>query len=179
MDKEVKIAALSLVALLAIIAIMQPIIFSNNNYAFSELAVLGPTPSPIPTCNQNQTELGNYPRSIFVGQFACLFGFIGNHQGSTQYYEFVTKLGNESTRISNSTAPANAPIIFTHYALLLNNQSSVFPIGSFPTYVGGLLTINDAGNNSRLIFELWSYDLASSAYEYTGLWNEIWINVTL
>lgn len=182
MDKELKIAALSLIALLAIIAIMQPVISSYDNYGFSELAVLGPIPpSPpqLPTCNQSQVELGNYPRNVSIGEQSCLFGYIENHEGYSVYYEFVVKLGNESTLVSNTTA-ANAPIVFTNYVLVQNNQSSLFRIGTSPYEWGnGLLSPTDQGINQRLIFELWSYNMHDAAFVYTGIWNEVWLNVTI
>jgi hypothetical protein len=177
MDKELKVAALSLIALLAIVALVQPLISTVNNQPFSELAVLGPTSTVTATCNQNQTELGNYPRTVSPSFFVCLFGYVENHYGSAEYYEFLTKLGNESTQISNLTG-ANAPIIFTHNVLLLDNQSSIFPIGSAPNYTGSLIPNGETGTNLRLIFELWMYDKGTATFRYSGIFNEIWINVT-
>jgi uncharacterized membrane protein len=180
-DKELKIAALSLIALLAIIAIMQPVISSYDNHGFSELAVLGSTQFmlPIRICNQSQVELGNYPGNVTITDQACLFGYIENHEGYPVYYEFVVKLGNESTSISNTTA-TNAPIVFTNYVVVQNNQSLLFRIGTYPYEWGyGLLSPSDQGMNQRLIFELWSYNMHDSAFVYTGIWNEIWLNVTI
>ncbi len=172
MDKELKIAALSFIALLVIIAIMQPVISSYDYSGFSELAVLGP--------NQN---LGDYPRQLCSSSeqasgacFTCcvaaqpfiLYGYIENHEGYTQLYQFEIKLGNKSTQISNTTA-ANAPIIFTNSTLVPNNQSTMFPI---------VLSLTSIGNNQRLIFELWIYNTRQTAFVYTGVWNEIWVNVT-
>jgi uncharacterized membrane protein len=156
-DKEVKIAALSIVALLAVIALMQPII-AVKYPGFSDLAILGP--------NQN---LSGYPRTLNASERFTLYGYIENHQGSAQYYEFAVKLGNRSTSISNTTG-ASAPLILTRNVVLLNNQSITFPVS---------LSINNTGNNQRLIFELWSYDISQSQFTYTGVWNEIWVNVTL
>lgn len=158
MDKEVKIAALSLIALLAIIALMSPIISTYDTSGFSELAVLGP--------NQN---LGGYPRQLVVGQPFLLYGYIENHEGNAEYYQFTVKLGNESTLVSNSTA-ADAPLIFTNSAVVLDNQSIDFPM---------LLSISHIGMNQRLIFELWTYNVHQSTFVYTGIWNEIWLNVTI
>lgn len=159
MDKEVKIAAISFAALLIIIALWQPIIFANNNknFGFSELSVLG----------QTQT-LSGYPRQLVVGQPFLLYGHIENHERQAEYYQFTVKLGNESTLVSNATA-ANAIIIFRNSVVLLNNQTSTFPM---------LLSLTNIGNNQRLIFELWTFNSQESAFQYTGIWNEIWVNVT-
>jgi uncharacterized membrane protein len=159
-DREVKIAALSLVSLLAIVAIVYPTIsaYDNSAFAFSELAVLGPGQS-----------LAGYPRQLVTGQTFLLYAYIENHEGNAEYYQVLVKLGNQSTSVSNSTA-ANAPVIFKNSAVLLNNQSLEFPI---------YLSISNIGLNQRLIFELWIYDMAKSGFSYTGIWNQIWINVTL
>ena len=156
MDREVKIAALSLIALLAVIGLLQPVI-SAKYPGFTDLAILGP----------NQSFSG-YPKEVNVSQPILLYGYIENHEGAAEYYQFVVKLGNESTPVGNSTA-ANAPVVLTYSVVLLNNQSSLFPLS---------LSINKAGINQRFIFELWTYDLEQSAFEYTGVYNEIWMNVT-
>jgi len=40
------------------------------------------------------------------------------------------------------------------------------------------LSVNRSGTNTRIIFELWSYNVPNSGFEYTGLWNQILLNVT-
>ena len=181
MDRQVKMAAIALVTLLAIIAVLQPLISQTDRQPFSELAVLGPaSPSPaeLPTCNQSQTELGNYPQNVSVGEPSCLFGYVENHDGSPEYYRILVKLGNIDTVVSNTTA-AFAPIVFQYFALVQNNESSTFRIG-YPPYVwgNGLLSYANIGEDQRLIFELWAYSPSSSTFYYTGTWNEIWVNVT-
>ena len=156
MDKETASVALVLVTVLAVFAAVQPIL-PTNSQPFSELGILGPT----------QT-IGGYPTSVGAGSPFLVYGYIGNHEGVSSYYQFLVKVGNQTTQISNSTY-AQAPVIFTYSRILENNQSTTFPL---------TLALTSQGTNVRLIFELWSYDVTSSSYVYTGLWNQLLLNVT-
>ena len=154
-NKETASVVLVLVTILAVFAVVQPLIPSNSQ-KFSELGVLGP----------NQTISG-YPTSVTVGQQISLYGYVGNHLDEPSYYQVLVKLGNQSTQISNSTS-ASAPELSTYYHVLANNQSWIFPIN---------LTMSKNGINQRIIFELWAYNDTTSSFTYTGLWNQLWINV--
>jgi uncharacterized membrane protein len=156
MDKEAASIALVLVTVLAVFAAIQPVLPTNSE-PFSELGVLGP----------NQV-LGGYPTSVATGSPFHLYGYIGNHEGVSRYYEFLVKVGNQTTQVSNSTS-AQAPVVFTYSRVLDNNQTTTFPL---------TLTLSNPGTNVRLIFELWSYNVTSSSYGYTGLWNQLLLNVT-
>jgi uncharacterized membrane protein len=156
MDKETASIALVAVTVLAVFAAVQPILPANSE-PFSELGVLGP----------GQT-IGGYPTSVVAGSPIHLYGYIGNHEGVSSLYQFLVKVGNQTTQVSNSTY-AQAPVIFTYSHVLDNNQSTTFPL---------TLTLNSSGTNVRLIFELWSYDADTSSYAYTGLWNQLLLNVT-
>lgn len=156
MDKETGSVALVLIAILAIFAVVQPLLPAINQ-PFSELGVLGP----------GQT-IGEYPTSVVAGQPFLLYGYIGNHEGTASYYQLLVKLGNQTTQISNSTY-AQAPIIFRYSRVLDDNKSVTFPLN---------LVVTKPGTNLRLIFELWSYNVTESRYTYTGLWNQLWLNAT-
>jgi len=156
MDRETASVALVLVTVLAVFAAIQPLLPANTE-PFSEIGVLGPTQA-----------IGGYPTSVLAGTPIMLYGYIGNHEGVSGYYEFLVKAGNETTQISNSTY-ARAPVIFTYSHVLDNNQSTTFPL---------TLTLSNAGTNVRLIFELWSYNVTSASYYYAGLWNQLLLNVT-
>jgi uncharacterized membrane protein len=156
MDRETSTILLFLVALLLVFAAAQPLLPSTTQ-RFSELGILGP----------NQT-IGSYPTNVTTGHSFLLYGFIGNHEGQTTYYEFQVKLGNQSTQISNITS-ASLPVIFEYSRILADNQSFVFPIN---------LTLGSVGMNQRLIFELWDYNSTQQGFGYTGLWNQLWMNVT-
>ncbi len=103
-----------------------------------------------------------------VNQSFLLYGFVKNHEGHVEDYQLLVKVGNQTTLVSNSTY-ANAPVISTYWQILSENETWTFPMN---------LSLNHAGNDTRIIFELWSYDVPSSSYEYTGLWDQIWLNVT-
>ncbi len=156
MDKETAGVALALVTVLAVFAAVQPIL-PTNNQSFSELGVLGP----------NQ-RIGGYPTSVVAGNPLLLYGYIGNHEGVSSYYQLLVKLGNQTTQVSNSSY-AQAQVIFTYSHVLANNQSTTFPL---------TLTLDSQGTNVRLIFELWSFDVTTSSFAYTGLWNQLMLNVT-
>ena len=142
--------------ILLVFAIIEPMVPFNEQH-FSELGVLGP----------NQ-QIGGYPSKVIVGQPILLFGFIGNHEGSIQLDRVLVKLGANSTIVSNSTA-ANAPIIYSYSRVLDQNQSYVFPIN---------ITLNNQGSYQRLIFELWDYNITVEGFQYTGIWAQLFINVT-
>jgi len=156
MDKETATVALALVTILGVFVAIQPMIPSNNE-RFSELGVLGP----------NQT-IANYPTHLTSGQSFLLYGYIGNHEGSVYDYQMMIKLGNQTTPVSNSTA-SDAPVLATFYHVLDDNQSWTFPIH---------LSISKTGTNLKLIFELWAFNTTTSTFQYTGLWNQLYVNVT-
>ena len=156
MDKEAASIALVLVTVLAVFAAVQPIVPANNQ-PFSELGVLGP----------NQ-QISGYPTSVVAGSQFLLYGYIGNHEGALSFYEFLVKVGNQTTQISNSTY-AQAPVIYTYSRVLENNESTIFPM---------MLTLSKPGTNVRIIFELWTYDVKTASYGYAGLWNQLFLNVT-
>jgi uncharacterized membrane protein len=157
MDKELRIASFAFVTIFAVLVVLQPFLMNANTQRFSELAILGPN-----------REIGGYPRNIGPSSNISLYGYIENHEGSVQYYQFFVKLGNESTRISSLT-PANASIIFEASQIVENNQNYTFPIS---------LSVNTTGTNVRLLFELWAYSVEKEQFEYTGVWAQLWINVT-
>jgi uncharacterized membrane protein len=156
LDKETATLALAVVTILAVFAAVSPLLPSNAE-PFSELGVLGPT-----------QQIGGYPTTLVVGQSFQLYTYVGNHEGLVSYYQVEVKAGNQSTVISNSTS-ANLPPILTHFVVLSDNSSTVFPV---------TLSMPTAGLNQRLIFELWMFNTTSSRFSYTGLWNQLWINVT-
>lgn len=156
MDKETATIALVLVAILGVFAAIYPLLPSNQE-RFSELGILGPTKT-----------IAGYPQNVTAGQPIQLYAYLGNQQGTVQFYQLLVKLGNGSTVITNSTY-ARAPVIETYYHVLDDNQNTTFPMS---------FSVNNPGNNQRLIFELWSFNSTISTFAYTGLWGQIWINVT-
>lgn len=156
MDRETATLALAVVTILAVLAAVYPIIPVGSEH-FSEIGVLGP-----------DQKIGGYPSTVAVGQPFTLYGYVGNHEGGATYYQFLAKVGNVSTTVSNSTA-AVAPVILTRYLVLDDNQSTTFPM---------TLSLQSAGTDERVIFELWSLNSSTSQFTYTGLWAQLWLNVT-
>lgn len=156
MDRETATLALAVITIMAVFAAVYPLIPSNGE-RFSELGVLGPT-----------QQIGGYPSTEAVGQAFTLYGYVGDHEGMVGYYQVMVKAGDQATVISNTTS-ADAPVVMTRYLVLSDNASTTFPM---------TLAMPTAGLNQRLIFELWMFNTTTSQFGYTGLWNQIWINVT-
>lgn len=156
MERQAYAFVLGVIAILLIFGIVQPL-FPFDIHHYSELGILGP-----------DRTVSSFPTSAHVGQVISLYGFIGNHEGDVRYYDVVAKFGNKSTTVSNITS-AKGPILLNYSVILGNNESFVFPMN---------ITIPNAGENQRIIFELWNYNISQSEFDYTGLWNQVWINVS-
>jgi len=156
LDRETGVLALGVVTMLAVLAAIYPILPANGEN-FSELGVLGPG-----------QKIGGYPTTVAAGQQFTLYVYVGNHEGQAAYYQVLLKEGNQATVISNSTS-ANLPPVRTSSLVLEDNSSSIIPVS---------LSMSTAGLNQRLIFELWMFNSTSTSFSYTGLWNQIWMNVT-
>jgi len=156
LDRETAGLALAVVTILAVLAAVYPILPANSEQ-FSELGVLGPG-----------QKIGGYPTSVAVGQGFNLYVYVGNHEGDSAYYQVLVKEGNQATAISNSTA-ASLPPVMSDSLILANNASTTFPM---------TVSMNTAGLNQRLIFELWMLNTTTSSFAYTGIWNQLWLNVS-
>ena len=156
MDKETAVLALAVVTVLAVLAAVYPIIPANNE-PFSELGVLG-----------QAQKIGGYPTTVAVGQHFTLFVYVGNHEGRAEYYQVLVKEGDQATVVTNSTS-ANLSPVLTSSLILEDNSSSIFPAS---------LVMSAPGLSQRLIFELWMFNSTTTSFTYTGLWNQIWLNVT-
>jgi uncharacterized membrane protein len=156
MNRQVGTIILASITVLVVIAALAPLL-PVREQRFSELGILGP----------DQTIKG-YPTSAVVNQSFLLYGFVGNREGNVENYQLLVKLGNQATIVTDTTY-AYAPVLATYWHILKENETWLFPIN---------LSVNHAGNNTRIIFELWSYDVPTSGFKYTGLWNQIWLNVT-
>src|SRR5260370_36175115 len=157
MNKRIATVILASLTIIIVVAALVPFL-PVRDQKYSELGILGP----------NQTA-SDYPTNVPANQSFLLYGFVENHQGNVQDYELQVKLGNQSTRVTNSTY-ATAPILATYWHILRENETWTFPMN---------LSVNRAGNETRIIFELWSYNVPTSDFQYTGLWHQIWLNVTI
>ena len=156
MDRETTRLALAVVAILALFAAIYPILPANGE-AFSELGVLGPS-----------QKIAGYPTSVAVGERFNLWVYVGNHEGGVGYYQVLAKEGNQGTVVSNSTS-ADLPSVLTESLVLGDNSSATLPVS---------LSMRTAGLNQRLIFELWMFNSTADRFSYTGLWAQLWMNVT-
>src|SRR2546425_2281886 len=156
MNRKTATVILAAIPILVVVTALAPLI-TPRQPKYSELGILGP----------NQTTRG-YPTSVAVNQPFRLYGFVENHEGNVENYQMLVKLGNQSTIVTNSTY-ANASVLATFWHIVREKETWTFPM---------TLSVSQVGNNTRIIFELWSYDVPASNFEYTGLWNQIWLNVT-
>ena len=156
MDSETRGLMLIVIAVLGVFIAIQPLLPSTTQ-PFSELGILGP-----------QQTISNYPTSVSTNQPFLLYCYVGNHEGVSEYYQVIIKLGNANTQISNTTS-ANAPQIASFSRILGDGQNATFPIS---------IAISQSGTNLRVLFELWTYNPSTSSFTYTGLWNQLWLNVT-
>jgi uncharacterized membrane protein len=156
-DDEVK--AIVLIILLASGAIaVYPILEEGRIVEpFSELGVLGP-----------YGKLGDYPRELVVGQEFSVFLYVGNHEGSSEYYRVFAKLGDQATNVSDTT-PLDRPSFRSWETVLSNESNATIPI---------TMSLGEAGLNRRLVFELWRYDPSSHVFVYHQRWTQLWLNVT-
>ncbi len=156
MNRKTATIILASITILVVVTALAPLI-PPRQPKYSELGILGP----------NRTARG-YPTSVAVNQPFLLYGFVENHEGNVENYQILVKLGNQTTIVTNATY-ANAPVLTTFWHIVRENETWTFPMN---------LSLNQAGNNTRIIFELWSYNVPASNFEYTGLWDQIWLNVT-
>ena len=156
-DDEVK-AIIVIILLSSAVISVYPILQEGRIVEpFSELGVLGP-----------YGRLGDYPRQLAVGQKFNLILYVGNHEGISEYYQVIVKLGDQTQNISDTT-PLEAPIFMTWRTILDNESNTTIPIE---------LSLNEAGLNRRLVFELWRYDTDTHAFIYHKRWTQLWLNVT-
>lgn len=155
-DDEVKFVAISLI-FIAMGGIVYPTLFSHRVVEpFSELGVLGP-----------DGKLAGYPHQISSGQEVKLTLYVGNEEGSTQYYRVDVKNGDQNHNVSDVT-PLQASVIASYELVLPNGDNSTTPIS---------FSLADAGQNRRVVFELYRYDVDSNQFKYQ-IWTQLWMNVT-
>ncbi|MHA1144825.1 MAG: hypothetical protein ACTSRW_08825 [Candidatus Helarchaeota archaeon] len=95
---------------------------------------------------------------------------IGNFEYRSMLYRIWIKAGNVSTTTS-STSPATISVY---------NQTYFESCLSFyqTCRIDVQFNLTVIQNNTKLIFELWKYDVTSRVFTYSGSWVHVWINVT-
>lgn len=124
---------------------------------FSELGILGP-----------HMKIADYPSSVVAGRNFTLYLYVGNHEGHLEYYNVLVKLGDRNSTINENVSLDSTPI-YTFSMMLVNNQTYLQPI---------TLSIPHPGTNIRLVFELWAFNASTDTFTYTGIYNQLWLNVT-
>jgi uncharacterized membrane protein len=155
--EQVRAVVVGVIIVIAVLNVSNFYLGNRVSEPFSQLAILGPN-----------KEMGDFPTTLMADHEFSLYGYVGNHEGAVNYYQVFVKLGNQSTQISNSTY-ARAAELASYGQVLANGQSTTFPVG---------LSLAAPGNDQRIIFELWMLNVTDSRFFYTGLWTQIWINVT-
>ncbi|MGD6805661.1 MAG: DUF1616 domain-containing protein [Candidatus Bathyarchaeia archaeon] len=140
--------------IIACIAVSGLILPKNVGEKYSELGILGPN-----------MKLGDYPSSVVASEAVNLYVYVGNHMGQPMLYTVKVKLGNNDTAVN----PANEAALRQYQQVIPENQTWTFPVD---------LTLNNAGLNQRLIFELWVYNQTTNSVQYHERWGQIWLNVT-
>ncbi len=145
---------LAVTILIAFISVSGLILPKTNGEQFSELGILGPN-----------MKLGDYPSKVVASQTVSLYGYVGNQMGQPMYYTVQVKLGDNNTQVN----PTNLTATQTYSQVLPSNGTWTFPVG---------ITLNQVGNNQRIIFELWAYNQTLNQNTYQQRWGQIWVNVT-
>jgi uncharacterized membrane protein len=156
-DERVQ-AALIFVLLAYAALTLAPIILGDRVVEpFSELGVLGPN-----------MKLGDYPREVEAGEDMSLYLYLGNHEGAPTYYQVLAKLGDRAVNVSDSE-PYSGPVVSSYRHVLDDEANYTRPI---------LISVDQAGLNRRLVFELHKYDPDEDVFVYDGVWVQLWLNVT-
>lgn len=155
-DTELKIVTLALIGFMAAVAIY-PVLSTNVVIEpFSEIGILGAN-----------GKLGDYPKSVTVGNKFNLFVYVGDHEGKSEYYRIQVKLCDEKDNITDTQPLTKDPII-SWDLFLMDNQNITFPV---------TLSLNESGVNKRLVFELNIFEPSNNDFIFKSR-AQLWLNVT-
>ncbi|MFX1520037.1 MAG: DUF1616 domain-containing protein [Promethearchaeota archaeon] len=124
--------------------------------SFSVISILGPS-----------GKAAEYPTDVNVGETIDMYILVENHENRVEYYVVRFKLGDVNTVISDKQ-PASLSTIKSYQKIVPNKESWEFPVD---------VSINEKGDDYRLIFELWRYNENTNSLEYTGNWVQVWLDV--
>lgn len=156
-DEEVMAVVLAVIVVLGVFGVSQTIFAGRVMDPFSELAVLGP-----------EKEIGNYPRTVVAGESFRLYIYVGNHEGHVIYYRVLVKLGDQASNVSD-TQPLDASPLASYEFIIQHGGNRTRAV---------TLSLDTAGSNQRLVFELHAYSTKSGSFKYHGHWCQLWLNVT-
>lgn len=160
---------------------------------FSELWLLGPG---------HMAE--DYPFGVGAGESYLVYVGVGNHMGSSVYYDVHVKFRNQSELLPNATAgtPSPLPPLYEYRVFLQDGKSWEAPLTFSFSGVSSFenrslvesLVINDdvfsvdklalwdgenMGYYYQLFIELWIYMVESDGFEYHNRFVGIWLNMTV
>ena len=156
-DRQITYTIVFIIVSLGLLTAVPPIMPKRVVEPFSELGILGPN-----------MKLGDYPSELSMGEHFELYLYNGNHEGRVTYYRTVVKVSDRSTNVSD-TEPLNVPAIGNFDVVLADGQNATTPM---------ILSLNEAGLNRRIVFELHKYDSGEGNFVYSGEWLQMWLNVT-
>jgi uncharacterized membrane protein len=153
--ETVSLVVAIVLVVIAGVALSQYYLSGRMGESFSGLGILSPS-----------MTLSNYPNEVVAGSTVQLYAYVGNQLGKPAWYSVLVKVGDNSTAVN----PMQQPPIARMDVVLLNGQNWTSPID---------FTLTQAGVNERMVFELWSFNSTTETMEYTQLWDQIWVNITL
>ena len=157
-DEKIQTSIMATLLLLGILTAAPIILGDRIVEPFTELGILGPN-----------MKLGDYPRTLEVGEQLNLYLYLGNKEGKLSYYRVDVKHGTQSLNVSDTT-PYPGEMIGRYEKLLLNEENTTIPVS---------LSLSKPGLNQRIVFELYKHSTQSNDFEYDGLWVQLWVNVTM
>ena len=113
---------------------------------------------------------GNYIEEMQVNDYYNATLEVGNFNSQTMLYKIEIKAGNITT-ITNSSIPAyiNCTYVRSYQCCLSFYQTIRINVQCNLTVVQ---------NDTKLIFELWEFNSPNQAFQYSGQWTHLWVNVT-
>lgn len=143
------------------------------------------------------------PLSVPINQTVRWHLQVTNMVGTVQFARVIARLGNLSTTTPTVNESGNAPVVgvlekfvATGATENMNFNWTILSTSKAGQQVSVRLAVNGGspasppvsgrtGQDFRLVFELWTYDLSSSTFQYgwrgqssrVGTWLQVWFNV--
>jgi hypothetical protein len=193
-DCRVVFVAVGLVGILLLASpVLGLIVHSPGGERFSELWLLG---------SGHMAE--DYPFNVTGGANYVVYVGVGNHMGSSSYYDVRVKFRNQNEPLPNITAgtPSPLPSLYEYRLFVEDCRTWESPLAfsfSNVSLMGnqsmvGSLRINDvdfsvekmaswdeenAGYYYQLFFELWVYNVESDRFTFHNRFASLWLNMTV
>jgi len=165
---------------------------SREGERFSELWVLGPG---------HMAE--DYPFSVRADLSYLVYVGVGNHMGSSMYYDIVVKFRNQSEPLPNATAgtPSPLPALYEYRVFLEDGESweapvtfsfsgvsffdnrsfvEVFKVNEVAFGVDKVALWNAESNGYyyQIFIELWIYNAEYDMFRFHNRFVGLWLNMT-